>query len=169
VILAAPHVGDGQREPYGWSTEAVLREAHTPTIVVPTSAKGNSGCDRIMIAWNASSESHRAVADAMPLLEAASVVRVLTIEAKVGVHGHGDEPGADIARHLAKHNVQVDVDRVEHVSGSLADTILHRSYDFTADLLVAGAFGHSRASHIVFGSTTSDLLALSPIPIFFSR
>jgi nucleotide-binding universal stress UspA family protein len=169
VMLAQPSPRQSENHPYGWSTEEIVREARVPTIIVPAALLNEYTGDRVLVAWNASSESHRAVADAMPFLEMAKTVEVLTVDAKIGARSHGDEPGADIARHLAKHNVHVEVSRLETSGKSISETILDRAGKIAADLVVAGAYGRSRTSELLLGSTTHDLLMRTRWPLLLSR
>jgi nucleotide-binding universal stress UspA family protein len=167
AVLAQPS-REVDNHPYGWSTEDVIREAGVPLLIVPA-APERAGHARVAIAWNASVESHRAVADAMPLLQTATHVRVMIVNPKTGARSHGEEPGADIARHLAKHDVDVEVTRVEEAETSLARMLLATADAFAADLIVSGAFGHSRMSEFIFGSTTRELLTGSRVPLLLSR
>ena len=82
---------------------------------------------------------------------------------------HGDLPGADIARHLARHGVNVEVQRVETRDVSIADMLLNRIADESIDLLVMGAYGHARVREIWLGGVTRDVLRHMTVPVLVSH
>jgi nucleotide-binding universal stress UspA family protein len=156
-------------QPYGWSIEDVIRKAAVPLVIVPDEPIRAFASERIIVAWNASIGSRHAVADAMPFLRAAHAVRLVAVDAKTGRYEHGAEPGADIARYLLKHEVEVEVERINARDRSVAGAILSECERFDADLVVAGAYGHSRAASIFLGSTTRELVRNARTALFVSR
>ena len=115
-----------------------------------------------MIAWSATREAARAVADALPFLAQADSVATLSVNPKRGsAEGtHGDLPGADIALHLARHGVTVDAQHTISDDVSIGDMLLNRVADASVDLIVMGAYGHSRVREVVLGGVTRRALAL---------
>src|SRR5260370_39826701 len=93
--------------------------------------------------WNGAGESIRAVADAMPLLAKADAVEVLVVDHQLRPEGHGQEPGADIARHLARHGAHVEVRRASSGGKDVGRLLLSQATAFGADLLVIVAYRHS--------------------------
>jgi nucleotide-binding universal stress UspA family protein len=83
--------------------------------------------------------------------------------------GHGAEPGADIALHLARHGVKVAVQHIEASDIAVADAILSRLADTGADLLVMGAYGHSRARELLLGGVTRQVLPQMTVPVLMSH
>jgi nucleotide-binding universal stress UspA family protein len=146
-----------------------LMSAGRPLLIVPYVGDYTKTGDRILVAWNASREATRAVADAMPLLQAASHVTVLAINPRHGIHGHGDVPAADIALHLARHGVKAEA--AHTISGNIPDgeTLLSYAADVSADMIVAGGYGHSRARELVFGGVTQTLLREMTVPVLLSH
>ncbi|MGE0417228.1 MAG: universal stress protein [Acetobacteraceae bacterium] len=146
-----------------------LMSAGRPVLLVPYVGDYAKVGERVLVAWNASREATRAVADAMPMLQAASQVTVLAINPQHGIHGHGDVPAADIALHLARHGVKAEATHT--VSGSIPDgeTLLSYAADVSADMIVAGGYGHSRARELVFGGVTQTLLREMTVPILLSH
>ena len=118
--------------------------------------------------WNARREAIRAVGDALPLLTRAEAVEVLVVDPQRHP-GHGEEPGADIARHLARHGVQLEVRRLSSGGGDVGHILLSRAADFGADLLVMGAYGHSHLSEWMFGGVTRTVLREAGLPVLLSR
>jgi nucleotide-binding universal stress UspA family protein len=84
-------------------------------------------------------------------------------------HRHGEEPGADIARHLAHHGAHVEVRRVSSEGKDVGQLLLSQAVAFHADLLVMGAYGHSQVREWMFGSVTRTVLYQATIPVLFSR
>ena len=82
---------------------------------------------------------------------------------------HGEEPGADIGLHLARHGVKVEVQRIEGRDIDVANALLSHLADQSADLLVMGAYGHSRLREFVLGGTTRTILAEMTVPMLMSH
>ncbi len=148
--------------------EALVVASGRPTIVLPA-RQAAAGLRRILIGWNAHREAARAVADALPLLVRAEAVEVLIVECKDDVERHGQEPGADVARYLARHGARIDVRRLPPGSGDPGQLLLTRAAAFGADLVVMGAYGHSQLSEWVFGGVTRTVLHEAEVPVLMSR
>lgn len=140
-----------------------------PVLVVPAKHHAKSVPKRAVIAWQPSREATRAVHDAMPLLKTTESVDILVIDPEIGEFGHGDQPGADIAAHLAKHGLKVQVYVRPRMGHSIAASILQHAQEVGADLLVAGGYGHSRFREFMLGGVTRDLLRLTHLPVLFSH
>jgi len=144
--------------------EEVVMASGSPTIVVPYTGRFNEAIDRVVIAWNGSRESSRAVRDALPILRAVDEVIVF------GVDPDSDHlPGADIASHLARHGVRTEVKHT--VTGDIAvgDAILNAVADHAADLLVMGAYGHTRLREFVLGGATRHILRHMTAPTLLTH
>jgi len=125
---------------------------------------------RVVIGWNGSRESARAVSDALPLLRHAEQVQVVVIGSQQGPRErHGDQPGADIATHLARHEVPVEVHSQPRSDLPVADALLSAAADFDADLLVMGAYGRSRLRELVLGGTTRRILSEMTLPVLLAH
>ena len=149
--------------------EAVLLGAGRPVLVVPYIGLARPPGRKILVAWDAGREAGRALREALPMLARAEEVTVLTIEAKTGPNGHGEEPGADIAHYLARHGCQVTVEAIRDSSIGVGDTLLSHIGDRDFDLLVMGAYGHSRLRELALGGVTQHLLAHMTIPVLASH
>jgi len=121
--------------------------------------------ENVLIAWNGSRESTRAVHDAMPFLLGAKQVTVY------GINPDRDRgtPGADLARHLARHNVKVEVTNTVVSDIEVGEALLSAISDRGIDLLVMGAYGHSRLREMVFGGVTETILDSMTVPVLFSN
>ena len=169
-------IGQENPESAGFGTskdlaEHVVLASGRPVLVVPYVGTYPVVGERVMIAWDASREAARSVADALPVLQAAK--HVVTLSANPGTSGdpgrHGDVPGADIARHLARHGVRVEAQRLNAKEIAIADMLLNRIADEGIDLLVMGAYGHARVREIWLGGVTRRLMQNMTVPVFISH
>src|SRR5260370_6472358 len=142
VVVARPESAGQTASPPGLA-ESLVMSSGRPIIVFPPH-HALSRINRILVAWNATRESIRAVADAMPLLVKAQAVEVLVVDHQRHPEGHGQEPVADIARHLARHGARVEVLRLSSDGKDVGRLLLSRAAAFGADLLVMGAYGHTQ-------------------------
>lgn len=170
-LIVLGQVDDRETEPMGGERlpQDVMLTAGRPVLMVPYIGAGARFGEKVLVAWNPGRESARAVADALPLLQQAEAVTVLTVNPVVGKGAHGERPGADIARHLARHQVKVSVDRVMTDQVSVADAILAYVADNGIDMIVMGAYGRSRLREIVLGGVTHELLQHMPVPLLMSH
>ena len=123
-----------------------------------------------MVPWSASRESARAAFDAMPILTEAESVRVLGVAEPARNGGNGARlPDSAIAASLARHGVKATAMRSDPGNKSICDEILARLADVDGDLLVMGAYGHSRFSEFVFGGVTRDLIVNPPCALLLSH
>jgi nucleotide-binding universal stress UspA family protein len=137
-------------------------------LLVPYAGRFPDAGKRVLVAWNASAEASRAIADALPLLARAESVNVIVFETgKAG--DHGEEPGADAALYLARHGVKATVSRYGSPDIDIGSQILSRAADMTADLIVMGAYGHSRMRELVLGGATRTILESMTAPVLMSR
>lgn len=145
--------------------EQVALTAGRPVIVVPYIGGYPEIGKRVVVAWNGSREATRAVHDALPILEKAQRVVVLSIDP--GERRH--IPGADIAALLARHGVRAEASETSSGEIRVGDVLLSRAADLSADLIVMGAYGHSRAREWVTGGVTRHLLAHMTVPVLMSH
>jgi len=165
----------GQREPEDDSglapdfTEELVLSTGRPVLFMPYAGKFERLCRRVLVAWNAGREAARAVTDALPLLARAEKVEVVAFSPEKGGADHGDVPGADIGLFLARHGVKVTVAAQYGEDLHIGEQILSRAADFGADLIVMGAYGHSRMRQIVLGGATRTLLEAMTAPVLMSH
>lgn len=146
--------------------ERVLFKSGRPILLTPNGAPVERTWRRIVIGWNAKAQAVRSIAAAMPLLKAAEDVAIATVDAKPSISGHGEGPGREIAAHLARHGVNVTVRNLDSLGRSDARVLLDETVAFGADMLVLGAFGHSRAQEMIFGGVTKEVLSDAQTPLF---
>ena len=151
--------------------DALLFEGACACLVVPHSGEVASPGKRVLLAWNASRESAHALRAALPLLRLADEVVVLSTEPKYGQvtmangHPHADE----LANYLQKHGI-------DSTSGGIGDSdmnpgqaIIDQAREIKADLIIMGAYGHTRLREIILGGVTHDLLKQAPVPILLAH
>jgi nucleotide-binding universal stress UspA family protein len=150
-------------------TVTAVMTSGRPVLAVPFAGAFPTLGERVLIAWNASREAARAVNDALPLLVGAKQVTVLAINPPRGVGGLGDVPAADIALHLARHGLKAEAAHTVARDISEGEALLSYAADLGADLIVAGAYGHSRARELVFGGVTRTLIGEMTAPVLLSH
>jgi nucleotide-binding universal stress UspA family protein len=140
-----------------------------PTLVVPHDGVQAKPGSTVLLCWNAGRESARAASDALPFLKAAKKVVVLVVDPKPSGTGHGAEPGADVAAWLARHGVDVTVQRDTAAAADVGSVILSRAADHGADLIVMGIYGHSRLREMVLGGASRTLLSTMTVPVLMAH
>jgi nucleotide-binding universal stress UspA family protein len=146
--------------------KAILRMGR-PTLVVPEGVR-SLRADHVVIGWKDTREARRAVQDSLPFLHKAGRVTIAEI------CGSGEEKAAlehmsDLGRYLEQHRVNVGSKIMQEQKGSSASQLIQLAQDEKADLLVTGAYGHSRLGEWVFGGMTRDLLTTSPMCCLMSH
>jgi nucleotide-binding universal stress UspA family protein len=169
AILGQRDPGDDDMALVRPRPEGVTLASGRPILVVPYAGRSEPPGRCVLVAWNASREAARAVADTMPLLKAADIVTVLAVDPQTRPDGDGDVPGADIALHLARHGVKAQIERTVSAAVPIGELLLSRAADLGADLLVMGAYGHSRARELLLGGVTRSVLAAMTIPVLMSH
>lgn len=149
--------------------EGALFSSGKPLLLLPEGAPATLSPKRIMIAWDSHIEATRAVRESLRMLEGADEVRLVLVDPGEGANGQGSEPGADAAAYLARHGAKVTVDRLPGQGHSVAEILRRHAVDCAADLLVMGAYGHSRMRERVFGGVTESMLEEPPVPILMAR
>jgi nucleotide-binding universal stress UspA family protein len=167
VVVARPDPAGQTAGPPGL-VEALVLTSGRPVIVLPPRSTA-SRVRRILVGWDAGRAAVRAVADALPLLVRAAAVEVLVIDPARRRAGHGQEPGADIARYLARHRAKVEVRRLSSGDEDVGRALLSQAAAFGADLLVMGAYGHARLNELIFGGVTRTVLHEADVPVLMSR
>ena len=152
-----------------WYTESIIFGSGRPTVVLPhaQSKPRSFALDTVIVAWDFSRPATRAIADAMPILERAKRACVLTVTKEKVINTR--RSGAELAKYLARHGVNVVLDEVEAEGRSVGDVFeAHVTYR-NANFLVMGAYGHSRIREFILGGATRRMLARPPVPILLSH
>jgi nucleotide-binding universal stress UspA family protein len=151
-----------------WYAEAVIFGSGRPTLILPESPKRRPfQLGTVAIAWDFSRAAARAISDAMPILELAKQVRIVTVinEKALDTRRSGEE----LAKNLSRHGIDVVLDKVDAKGRSIGEVLEAFASSQGADLLVMGAYGHSKWREFVLGGATRSLLAKPPLPILFSH
>ena len=146
--------------------ETVLFDTGRPVLIVPPTATKSIG-ENILVAWNGSSETARAISLATPLMKKAQKITIVSIE---GARVPG--PSSDqIAQNLQRHGLNVEVDDIteKQTPTSAGKIILDKAKESNADLLIKGGYTQSRLRQMIFGGTTTHILTESKIPIFMTH
>jgi nucleotide-binding universal stress UspA family protein len=175
--------------------EDIVFESGRPVLMVPDAGRFHQIGSRILVAWDGGRAAVRAVNDALPLLQTAEAVTILVVapaerlkareaEAvaaaadiqvvasaeRLETADHGEEPGADIALHLARHGIKVQVDReIMLPDPDVAGLLLSRAAELASDLIVMGCYGHSRMREFVLGGVTRSMLRQMMVPLLLSH
>jgi len=161
----------GQAEPKSMRDdlmiEGALFDSGRPVLVVPYIQRAGLKLDRVMVCWDGGRNAARAINDAMPFLSRAKAVDVLTITA--GKDRSGEIKGVDIAQHLARHGLNVELRRINAGDVDVANVILSDAADRDADFIVMGGYGHSRLREFVLGGATRGILSSMTVPTLMSH
>ena len=151
-----------------WYAEALIFGSGRPTLVVPESPRPRPfELGTIAVAWDFSRAATRAVSDALPLLEKARKVRIITVtnEKKLDTKRSEEE----LAKNLARHGIDVVVDKVDADGRRIGEVLEAYTTSHKIDVLVMGAYGSSRWREFILGGATKSLLSKPPLPIMFSH
>jgi len=145
---------------------AVL-SAGRPALVVPYVGRFEAIGREVLLAWDARREAARAATDSLPLLQGAARVWVVCINPEAS--RHGEQPGTDIALYLARHGVRSEVSNLYGTEIDAGNQLLSYAADRSADLIVMGAYAHSRLSELVLGGVTRTLMASMTVPVLMAH
>ena len=149
--------------------EAALFDSGRPVLIVPYVFRGGFQARRILVAWDHSRAAARALHDALPLIRKAEFVQTVTVERGGRGRRETEVPGADVAAHLARHGLTVDVHRIPGEDVTVADALLSYAADTGADLLVMGGYEHSRFRELLLGGATLGILQSATLPVLMSH
>jgi nucleotide-binding universal stress UspA family protein len=165
-IATSPRESDERH----WSAmvESVLFESGHSVYLAPSGTRPRTGIRSVVVGWVDSREAARAVTEALPMLRAATTVHIVGVkETKKDIAGFA--PMTDIATHLARHGVSATVDLAPASDKSVANVLLDEARRVSADLIVTGAYGHSRFREWLLGGATRELLQKSDIPLLMAH
>ena len=168
VVLPRPY-GTGQGAEAEAVVEAALFEGRAPVLVLPASGAGRAAAPRrAVIAWNQSAEAMTAVRKALPLLKQADLVNIAVIDPPQ----HGPErsdPGGMLCQMLVRHGVKAEVSVLARTLPRISDILARHARDQNADLLVMGAYGHSRFREAILGGATRNTLEQAEVPVLMAH
>jgi nucleotide-binding universal stress UspA family protein len=151
-----------------WYAETVVFQSGRPVLIIPEDLpRTEARLDTVAIAWDFSRTAARAVADSLPLLERAKVVRIVCA---LNEKSFGSSRGSsELAAHLAHHGVKVVVDEIDAGGRSIGDVLAKFTAAHQIDLLVMGAYGHSRFREFILGGATKSMLSRPLVPTLLSH
>jgi nucleotide-binding universal stress UspA family protein len=149
--------------------ETSLIQSGRPVIVVPYIQKDGLKLDHVVCCWDGSRAAARAFNDALPLLAKATQVDLLIV---LNEKTSGDEKeirGVEIAKHLARHDVKVQIEIIPAADIDVTNTILSYVADISGTLIVMGGYGHAKLREVILGGVTRDMLKSMTVPVFMSH
>ena len=166
VVLPKPYGEDK-----GVAEEAVLESAlfagNVPVLVLPRGVELKRP-EKVVLAWNQSAEALDAIRAALPLLQQATMSNIVIIDPPR--HGPDrSDPGGMLSQMLSRHGVRAEISVIAGTMPRTADVLARHCDDQQADLLVMGAYGHSRFREAIMGGATRDMLEAAKIPVFMSH
>jgi nucleotide-binding universal stress UspA family protein len=147
--------------------EGALFESGRPVVVVPYVQTRAVTLERVLVCWDGSRPATRAIADALPFLRRAKAIDIVAVS---GERGKGSElVGTNMARHLARHGLAVELKRVSAGNVDVPSAIRSHAAKIGADFMVMGGYGHSRLREFILGGVTRTILTSSTIPVLMSH
>lgn len=146
--------------------QLILRSPR-PVLVVPSEGAVDRVGERMLLAWDGGMAASRAIEAALPLLRRAARVTLAVFNPSQVYGAHGELPGADMARYLARHGVGPDV-VVRDTAAAVGDALLSLAREIDADLLVMGCYGHTRLRELLIGGVTRDILNKMTLPVLMA-
>ena len=151
-----------------WYAETIAFQSGRPVLIVPQSTQQSAfKLDTVAIAWDYSRTAARAVADAIPLLQRAKAVRILTVTNEKIFDA--SRATYELATHLSRHGITASIDEVDAGGRDFGTVLDQFVIDNKIDLVVMGAYGHSRFREFILGGATRSVMLNPLVPIFLSH
>jgi nucleotide-binding universal stress UspA family protein len=162
-----------QSEPGGVNNddmiETSLFQSGRPVIVVPYIQKDGLKLDHVVCCWDGSRAAARAFNDALPLLAKATQVDLLIVLNEKTTGDEKEIRGVEIAKHLARHDVKVQIETIPAADIDVTNTILSYVADISGTLIVMGGYGHAKLREVILGGVTRNMLKSMTVPVFMSH
>nr|WP_319514986.1 universal stress protein [uncultured Cohaesibacter sp.] len=149
--------------------EGAIFRSTRPVLIVPKDGKATLKPERMMIAWNSGDEASRAIYSALGLMKKGTNVTILMVDPVARVEESGEEPGADLATYLARHDVNVSVDVLSSDGQDQDKLVKQHAKAVQADMIVMGAYGHSRLRERIFGGVTEAFMKDPTLPVLMAH
>ncbi|MGP9803704.1 universal stress protein [Paracoccus sp. NSM] len=166
TVLVSPYA-ENQPAEAEIIAEAALFEGGCPVLVLPH-AEIPANLRRVLVAWNQSAEALAAIRRALPLLRAADRVEVTCIDPRRTSPERSD-PGGPLTQMLVRHGVRAEIAVLARTAPTISDELNRRAVEIGADLIVMGAYGHSRFRQAILGGATRNMLEKSAVPVLMAR
>ena len=164
LFIATRPYGEAKSAVWPDLVEAVLFGSGRAMLIVPPGQHRQGPFETVLVAWNGSRESARALREGLEFIEQASRTVVLVVDPPTD-----GMPCADLKAHLAHHNVVAEVVTAESEDRPIAEIILEEARRISADIIIMGAYGHTRLREQVFGGATRDMLTTAESPILVAH
>jgi len=168
LVVASNPYPDNEASRWDSLVEAAMFNGAHGLYLVPYGVAPRNALRSVMICWNGTREAARAISEAMPLISRATKVAIVCVHDVDTAQIRGPEAMMDIARHLGNHGLEPEISMLP-APVATSDALLDEAHRMSADLIVMGAFGHSRVREWLIGGTTVDLLRKSDLPILVAR
>jgi len=168
-LVVLGQASDDYRLPTGFRPENVIVGSGRPGLVVPYAGEFGAIGRRVLIAWDGSREAARALHDALPLITKAEVAIIAGVSMRE-TQAERAHPSLDrIVRHLGRHGIPTRLEEIVASDVPVAELLLSRAADLDADLIVAGAYHHSRFREALIGGVSHGLLDHMTVPVLMSH
>jgi nucleotide-binding universal stress UspA family protein len=167
AILPQPY-GDKRGVELEPILESAMFDGTAPVLMVPAGGPVLTAPKRILLAWNESDEALVAARMALPMLMQADTVRIVVVNPPAHSPTRSD-PGGLLSQFLARHGVNCEIDVLAKALPRVSDVLMRHAMDTEADLIVMGAYGHSRFREAILGGATSNMLENAKIPVFLAH
>lgn len=167
VVLARPYGGDQGPEAEA-VIEAAMFQGQAPVLVLPDKGLANATPKTVVIAWNQSREALNAVRRALPLLKSADLVDITVVDPP----SHGPErsdPGGMLCQMLVRHGIKAEVSVLAKTLPRVSDVLARHVRDRNADMMVMGAYGHSRFREAILGGATRNMMEQAEVPVLMAH
>ena len=169
LIIASQVESESQSEIETDLVVRILMESGRPVLVIPRNWQPRPLGELIVCGFNGTKEAARSLFDAMPLLREAREVRLVWVDPYRQRLISGDIPGAEAATALSRHGVKAIAEPMMADGRNAGEALLMRAHDLGADLLIMGAYAHSRMQQYVFGGATNYVLENMTVPVLMSH
>ncbi|WP_319529776.1 universal stress protein [uncultured Cohaesibacter sp.] len=166
LVVTGTHPDDETYEFLAAYPDRIALQSGRPVIVVPDGHVAKGWVDRVVIAWDGNRTVARAVGDILPLLDPHSKVTLLTVGSSHTVDRY---PGGGIMKLFERHGIEAQHIHDRGFEKSVAISILDCAMELEADLIVMGAFEHSKFAQDIFGGVTTEMIRETKIPVFMSH
>lgn len=167
AILPQPY-GDKRGVELEPILESAMFDGTAPVLMVPAGGAVLTAPKRILLAWNESDEALVAARMALPMLMQADTVRIVVVNPPAHSPTRSD-PGGLLSQYLARHGVNCEIDVLAKALPRVSDVLMRHAMDIEADLIVMGAYGHSRFREAILGGATRNMLENAKIPVFLAH
>ncbi len=169
VVLDAPYGDQAVTEEIA-ALEATLFRARAPALVIPAEMGGSVGLTpkRVLLGWNESDEALRACRAAFPFLKTADETEIAIVDPPRHPSGQTD-PGGPLASYLSRHNISAEISVLARTESDIADILIRHASETGAEMIVMGAYGHTRLREAIIGGATRHMLERANVPVLMAR